>query len=78
MIRLALCLCVFASTALAVDVDASLCRDIDDTTRPLVPALLRPWYQFEHAVQACPAYGKQHELLWWNMTINVDFEPLQS
>jgi hypothetical protein len=75
MIRLALCFCLAASAAWAADVDPSLCRDIDDTTRALVPVELRLWYKFEHAVQACPVYGRKHRFLWWIITINLEFEP---
>jgi len=74
----ALCLCLIASTALAADVDPSLCRDIDNTTLDLVPVKIRPWYKFEHAVQACPVYSKQHRFLWWIITINIDFEPWEA
>jgi hypothetical protein len=75
MIRLALCLCVFACTALAADVDPSRCRDIDDTTRHLVPAQLHPWNRFEHAVRACPAFSKRHTFLWWIITVDLEAEP---
>jgi len=75
MIRLAVCFWLVAAAAWAADVDPSLCRDIDDTTRALVPTALRPWYKFEHAVQACPVYDTKHRFLWWIMTINLKYEP---
>jgi hypothetical protein len=75
MIRLAVCFWLVATAAWAADVDPSLCRDVDDTTRPLVPAELRPWFQFDHAVQTCPAYDRKHRFLWWIITINIEFEP---
>jgi hypothetical protein len=78
MIRLAVCLWLITTAAWAADVDPSLCRNVDDTTRALVPAELRPWFQFEHAVQACPVYDRKHRFLWWIVTINIDFEPWQA
>jgi hypothetical protein len=78
VIRLAVCFWLVATAAWAADVDPSLCRDVDDTTRALVPAELRPWFQFEHAVQACPAYDRRHRFLWWIITINVEFEPWEA
>ena len=78
VIRLLLCLLLFASTALAADVDPSLCRDTDDTTRPFVPAKRRPWYKIEHAVRACPAYGRRHEFLWWIFSIDLEAEPWEA
>ena len=77
MIRLAVCFWLVVSTAWAADVDRSLCRDVDDTTRGLVPAALRPWYKFEHAVQACPVYGRKHQFLWWIIGINLEFKPYE-
>jgi hypothetical protein len=52
MIRIALCLWLLTTAALAADVDSSLCRDIDDTTRALVPVDLRPWFKVPHGVKA--------------------------
>jgi hypothetical protein len=72
MIRLALGFCLLAVTALAADVDPSLCRDIDDTTRALVPIELHPWYKVPHGVKACPAYSRKHQLLWWIFGIDED------
>jgi hypothetical protein len=78
MIRLAACFWLIATAAWAADVDPSLCRDVDDATRALVPAELHPWYKLEHAVQACPVYGRKHRFLWWIMTVNVDFVPWEA
>jgi hypothetical protein len=78
MIRLALCFLLVTTAAWAADVDRSLCRDIDETTRALVPTELRPWFQFEHAVQACPAYDRKHRFLWWIIGIDLEFEPYEA
>jgi hypothetical protein len=70
MIRLAICFWLLTSAAWAADVDPSLCRDVDDTTRALVPADLHVWYKVDHAVKICPAYGKKHQFLWWIITLD--------
>lgn len=75
MIRIALCLWLITSAAFAADVDRSHCRDLDQTTLPLVPRELRPWLQFEHAVIACRVEGRQRRFLWWIITVDVLVPP---
>ena len=70
MIRLAVCFWLIATAALAEEVDPSLCRDIDDTTRALVPADLHVWYKIPHAIKACPVYLKNDRLLWRIITLD--------
>ncbi|MDR3522731.1 MAG: hypothetical protein P4L66_01365 [Acetobacteraceae bacterium] len=70
--KLVFFLCLFMSTAHAADVDPERCRDIDQTTRHLVPKELHGWYKYRHGVQACPVFTEGKRFLWWIITIRTD------
>jgi hypothetical protein len=72
MMKFAILFCFLFSAAQATDVDPKLCRDVDASTRSLVPVELSGWYKYPHGVQVCPVYDKHKKFLWWIATIRED------
>jgi hypothetical protein len=73
MMKYILALCfIFICKASATELDPKLCRDVDPTTRFLVPQVLAGWLKYPHAIELCPLYAPQGSLVWWLATIRYD------
>ena len=67
----ALCF-IFIGSASATELDAKLCRDVNQSNRFLVPEVLTGWLKYLHAVQLCPLYAPNGGLVWWVASIRYD------